>query len=788
MKISKRRFHFLVQEAAQKIQEARGQGGTQTSLYVKQTYKYKKIMSVREISQMINDVKKKYTYINRGGEEIYKKRKADEERKRLIALRRKVIADAGVEVPADDFQDAYVKLDLFRLPRQTLKNINQLLNDEGEDFLFDIKEAMQKNPHRASEIKRYFSEIIKGMKLPESNRDVRMAVRDFLPGGGTGIEFDSITAVIKMPEVYRIESTENVIQTTYAEQNDLVRAYTSPPEEIEVKEYIDKETGKVIATADQVSTLYSLSKRYQSEAKRVFAASQVYAPYKVLMALARDRSPNVRAAVATNPKAHANHLEILKNDSDENVLRAVGMREIDGNKEFTVRFRGEEKPMKALEIQMNISAGEKLSLQTAEGQYISNPERILDIIRSSNASARVRRRGSAVGFDQAEALFVEKKKKAALDRSKLENTQNDLEIMESDLKNVLSDSDSSSRAKKIAKERLQRVAEIRSSLINDFDRLEELEKQIAEEEGQIETMRAAQKEASLTDEQKAIRDMESDIKSRREKFKIDREKRTSLGNASTLATRIHVRQENMKNELANVEELETGVLSPDMYQEFTTMLSDLEEVLDTAKINLKNTLDEIHKEISTSVGVSKNIIDQIKRTGTSDIYMGNTSTSGMKEKEKEKKLKEIERKREEIEQIKTKIIEEEENVRLKYQSKVDGFKTKYNETLQQIINIKREIEKTDKAAEARKQYEKSLAALQRDIQQAEQDSNYVKARKHLLSTRQNLKQSKTSLPDFEEEKSPQRQLIDAIKSMREKGISDAKIALRVPYLKKKLGL
>lgn len=315
---------MLISESMKSLVESQQNQGDTHNLYVRIRLTYKQLVSLSDLQKKLENVTKKFTYINKEGQEVVAERRAQNERVRLRDLIRNVRRSGGIQIPFDQGDEVYLNIEEFGLSADQIKEIKFILSNEPT-ALFDIvgyvNRVRTEDPHRFAEFARLYQSIAQGfLRARQDNivlADVMSILRTDVP-----IERESITIPAKggLIGIFEIASSERVVQPTYAEKNNLVKGVTPMQTEVEA------DLGTQETSKETARFLRRLAGRYESIQNKVLAAIHPMSPKDLLSRLSSNRSERIRAAVATNPSTPQDVLDILKNDESELVRNAVANR------------------------------------------------------------------------------------------------------------------------------------------------------------------------------------------------------------------------------------------------------------------------------------------------------------------------------------------------------------------------------------------------------------------------------------------------------------------------------
>lgn len=384
MKMSKRKLSALVLEAAKKIFESSGQTQTldtsDANLYFKVNVGFLKLVDKSEIIEKAKprNLRKRFVYINKEGEEVFKQRKYMEERQRLLAIIDQINKSGGLRSTAREATAIYINVNRLGLPQVSIDAIRKIIDENGVDYLFDIASVIPKITDRKTLqytrgiTKLALQAIVSKLKDDEA---LKRAVRGIFPTN-VSIDINSTRVVPGITSFALVDSNDYVLQAFGAESRDKILGYTVPVEEEEVVEYKNKETGEVIATAQEIQMVHSLANKRNTPANRLFAASQPYAPLKALGKLVRDPRPEVRMAVVYNPRTTEAMMEKLSKDSDADVATAAEMK-IRGITDE--KLRTAQNPETSPSVLMQLSRDSRFDIKMA---VLRNPSVTSDVVEA----------------------------------------------------------------------------------------------------------------------------------------------------------------------------------------------------------------------------------------------------------------------------------------------------------------------------------------------------------------------------------------------------------------------
>ena len=510
MKISKRKLSALVLEAAKKIFESNGQGQTldtsDANLYLKVNVGFLKIVDKADIIEKAKprNLRKRFVYINREGEEVFKQRKYMEERQRLLGIIDQINKSGGLQSTAQESVAIYFNVSRLGIPQVAVNAIKDIINTNREDYLFDIASVIPTIEDR--KIKKQVGAITKlavGAIVSKLNDDeaLKRAVRGVFPTN-VSIDINKSRVVSGITSFALIDSNEYVLQAFAAESQDKVLGYTVPEEEEEEKVYKNRETGEVIATAQEIQMVHNLAHKRNTPANRLFAASQPYAPLRALKKLVRDPRPEVRMAVVYNPRTTEAMMEMLSNDSDAEVATAATMK-IRGITDE--KLQTAQNPETSPDVLMQLSRDSRFDIKMA---VLRNPSVTSDVVEAMKDSYRaiataaakkeagelesftpeavddpVDYRVRSAGSREAEAeLKARKKEIVRMLQIVLPNVTRAIDEKEEGLKQKIAVSSNQEKIAKLSKKLKDLVAD-RGNVIKE---IEDLEKELAEIDKKLE--------------------------------------------------------------------------------------------------------------------------------------------------------------------------------------------------------------------------------------------------------------------------------------------------------------
>jgi hypothetical protein len=542
MKISKRKLSALVLEAAKKIFESNGQGQTldtsDANLYLKVNVGFLKIVDKADIIEKAKprNLRKRFVYINREGEEVFKQRKYMEERQRLLGIIDQINKSGGLQSTAQESVAIYFNVSRLGIPQVAVNAIKDIINTNREDYLFDIASVIPTIEDR--KIKKQVGAITKlavGAIVSKLNDDeaLKRAVRGVFPTN-VSIDINKSRVVPGITSFALIDSNEYVLQAFGAESQDKVLGYTVPEEEEEVTEYKNKETGEVIATAQEIQMVHNLAHKRNTPANRLFAASQPYAPLRALKKLVRDPRPEVRMAVVYNPRTTEAMMEMLSNDSDADVATAATMK-IRGITDE--KLLAAQNPETSPSVLMQLSRDSRFDIKMA---VLRNPSVTSDVVEAlkgdryraiATAAAKkeagelesftpgvvddpVNYRVRSAGSQAAEAeLKARKKEIVRMIQIVLPNVTRAIDEKEEGLKQKIAVSSNQEKIAKLNKKLKDLVAD-RGNVIKE---IEDLEKELAEIDKKLEGNQAPP--PPLSPAEQIAADQAARIERGREKFR-----------------------------------------------------------------------------------------------------------------------------------------------------------------------------------------------------------------------------------------------------------------------------